>query len=205
MVINGAGSAGVAIGKHLMNLGVKDLIMVDRFGILCEGMEGLNPAHEEMSRRTNPRRITGTLADAMRGADVFIGVSAPGVVTREMVASMNTGACVFPMANPVPEIHPDEALGGGRGSCRQRPQRLQQPDQQRAGVPRHFPRRARCAAPSDINEAMKVAASYAIAGLVAEDELSADYIIPKAFDKRVGPAVAEAVAKAARETGAARI
>ena len=103
VVINGAGSAGVAIGKHLMNLGVKDLIMVDRFGILCEGMEGLNPAHEEMSRRTNPRRITGTLADAMRGADVFIGVSAPGVVTREMVASMNAGACVFPMANPVPE------------------------------------------------------------------------------------------------------
>ena len=104
VVINGAGSAGVAIGKHLMNLGVKDLIMVDRFGILCEGMEGLNPAHEEMSRRTNPRRITGTLADAMRGADVFIG---------------------------------------GRGGCRQRPQRLQKPDQQRAGVPRHFPRRAR--------------------------------------------------------------
>lgn len=103
VVINGAGSAGVAIGKHLMNLGVKDLIMVDRFGIICEGMEGLNPAHEEMSRKTNPRHITGTLADAMRGADVFIGVSAPGVVTREMVASMNEGACVFPMANPVPE------------------------------------------------------------------------------------------------------
>ena len=96
VVINGAGSAGVAIGKHLMNLGVKDLIMVDRFGIICEGMEGLNPAHEEMSRKTNPRHITGTLADAMRGADVFIGVSAPGVVTREMVASMNEGACVFP-------------------------------------------------------------------------------------------------------------
>ena len=100
MVINGAGSAGVAIGKHLLNLGVKDLIMVDRFGIICEGMEGLNPAHEEMSRKTNPRHITGTLADAMRGADVFIGVSAPGVVTREMVASMNEGAVRVPDGEP---------------------------------------------------------------------------------------------------------
>ncbi|MBQ2834257.1 MAG: NADP-dependent malic enzyme, partial [Clostridia bacterium] len=94
VVINGAGSAGVAIGRHLLNLGVKDLILVDRFGVICEGMEGLNPAHEEMSRVTNPRKLTGTLADAMRGADVFIGVSAPGVVTGEMVASMNEGACV---------------------------------------------------------------------------------------------------------------
>ena len=204
VVINGAGSAGVAIGKHLMNLGVKDLIMVDRFGILCEGMEGLNPAHEEMSRRTNPRRITGTLADAMRGADVFIGVSAPGVVTREMVASMNTGACVFPMANPVPEIHPDEALAAGAAVVGSGRSDYKNQINNVLAFPGIF-RGARDCRAKDINEAMKVAASYAIAGLVAEDELSADYIIPKAFDKRVGPAVAEAVAKAARETGAARI
>ena len=204
VVINGAGSAGVAIGKHLMNLGVKDLIMVDRFGILCEGMDGLNPAHEEMSRRTNPRRITGTLADAMRGADVFIGVSAPGVVTREMVASMNAGACVFPMANPVPEIHPDEALAAGAAVVGSGRSDYKNQINNVLAFPGIFRGALDCRA-KDINEAMKVAASYAIAGLVAEDELSADYIIPKAFDKRVGPAVAEAVAKAARETGAARI
>ena len=204
VVINGAGSAGVAIGKHLMNLGVKDLIMVDRFGILCEGMEGLNPAHEEMSRRTNPRRITGTLADAMRGADVFIGVSAPGVVTREMVASMNAGACVFPMANPVPEIHPDEALAAGAAVVGSGRSDYKNQINNVLAFPGIFRGALDCRA-KEINEAMKVAASYAIAGLVAEDELSADYIIPKAFDKRVGPAVAEAVAKAARETGAARI
>ena len=204
VVINGAGSAGVAIGKHLMNLGVKDLIMVDRFGIICEGMEGLNPAHEEMSRKTNPRHITGTLADAMRGADVFIGVSAPGVVTREMVASMNEGACVFPMANPVPEIHPDEALAAGAAVVGSGRSDYKNQINNVLAFPGIFRGALDCRA-KDINEAMKVAASYAIANLVADDELSADYIIPKAFDKRVGPAVAEAVAKAARETGVARI
>ena len=171
VVINGAGSAGVAIGKHLMNLGVKDLIMVDRFGILCEGMEGLNPAHEEMSRRTNPRRITGTLADAMR---------------------------------PVPEIHPDEALAAGAAVVGSGRSDYKNQINNVLAFPGIFRGALDCRA-KDINEAMKVAASYAIAGLVAEDELSADYIIPKAFDKRVGPAVAEAVAKAARETGVARI
>ena len=204
VVINGAGSAGVAIGKHLMNLGVKDLIMVDRFGIICEGMEGLNPAHEEMSCKTNPRHITGTLADAMRGADVFIGVSAPGVVTREMVASMNEGACVFPMANPVPEIHPDEALAAGAAVVGSGRSDYKNQINNVLAFPGIFRGALDCRA-KDINEAMKVAASYAIANLVADDELSADYIIPKAFDKRVGPAVAEAVAKAARETGVARI
>ena len=204
VVINGAGSAGVAIGKHLMNLGVKDLVMVDRFGIICEGMEGLNPAHEEMSRITNPRHITGALADAMRGADVFIGVSAPGVVSKEMVASMNPGACVFPMANPVPEIHPDEALaagavvvGSGRSDYKNQINNV-------LAFPGIFRGALDCRA-KDINEAMKVAASYAIAGLVSDEELSADYIIPKAFDRRVGAAVAAAVAKAAKETGVARI
>ena len=204
VVINGAGSAGVAIGKHLLNLGVKDLILVDRFGVICEGMEGLNPAHEEMSHVTNPRHVTGTLADAMRGADVFIGVSAPGVVTKDMVVSMAPGACVFPMANPVPEIHPDEALeagavvvGCGRSDYKNQINNV-------LAFPGIF-RGALDVRASDINEEMKMAASHAIAGLVSEEELSADYIIPKAFGKRVGPAVAEAVAKAARETGVARL
>ena len=204
VVINGAGSAGVAIGRHLLNLGVKDLILVDRFGVICEGMEGLNPAHEAMSHVTNPRKVTGTLADAMRGADVFIGVSAPGVVTKDMVASMAPGACVFPMANPVPEIHPDEALeagaavvGCGRSDYKNQINNV-------LAFPGIF-RGALDVRASDINEAMKMAASYAIAGLVSDEELSADYIIPKAFDRRVGPAVAEAVAKAARDTGVARI
>ncbi|MCI6374200.1 MAG: NADP-dependent malic enzyme [Clostridiales bacterium] len=204
VVINGAGSAGVAIGKHLLNLGVKDLILVDRFGIICEGMEGLNSAHEEMSRITNPRHVTGTLADAMRGADVFIGVSAPGVVTREMVASMNERACVFPMANPVPEIHPDEAqaagamvVGSGRSDYKNQINNV-------LAFPGIFRGALDCRA-SEINEAMKMAASRAIAALVSQEELSADYILPKAFDRRVGPAVAEAVAKAARESGVARV
>ncbi|MBQ2948558.1 MAG: NADP-dependent malic enzyme [Clostridia bacterium] len=204
VVINGAGSAGVAIGRHLLNLGVKDLILVDRFGVICEGMEGLNPAHEEMSRVTNPRKLTGTLADAMRGADVFIGVSAPGVVTGEMVASMNEGACVFPMANPVPEIFPAEAeeagaavVGSGRSDFKNQINNV-------LAFPGIF-RGALDVRASDINEEMKMAASYAIAGLVSDEELSADYIIPKAFDRRVGPAVAAAVAEAARKSGVARI
>ena len=204
VVINGAGSAGVAIGRHLLNLGVKDLILVDRFGVICEGMEGLNPAHEEMSRVTNPRKLTGTLADAMRGADVFIGVSAPGVVTGEMVASMNEGACVFPMANPVPEIFPAEAeeagaavVGSGRSDFKNQINNV-------LAFPGIF-RGALDVRASDINEEMKMAASYAIAGLVSDEELSAEYVIPKAFDRRVGPAVAAAVAEAARKSGVARI
>ena len=203
VVINGAGSAGVAIGKHLINLGVTDLILVDRFGVICEGMEGLNPAHEEMSHITNPRHVTGTLADAMRGADVFIGVSAPGVVSKEMVASMNEGACVFPMANPVPEIFPAEAeeagaavVGSGRSDYKNQINNV-------LAFPGIF-RGALDVRASDINEEMKMAASYAIAGLVSDEELCADYIMPKAFDKRVGPAVAAAVAEAARRSGVAR-
>ena len=204
VVINGAGSAGVAIGRHLLNLGVKDLILVDRCGVICEGMEGLNPAHEEMSRITNPRHVTGTLADAMRGADVFIGVSAPGVVTPEMVASMAEGACVFPMANPVPEIFPLEAekagaavVGSGRSDFKNQINNV-------LAFPGIF-RGALDVRASDINEEMKMAASYAIAALVSDEELCADYIMPKAFDKRVGPAVAAAVAEAARRSGVARI
>ncbi len=203
VVINGAGSAGVAIGKHLLHLGVRDLVMVDRFGILCEGMEGLNAAHEEMSRITNPRHITGDLAQAMRGADVFIGVSAPGVVTKEMVASMAEGACVFPMANPVPEIFPQEALEAGAAVVGSGRSDFANQINNVLAFPGIF-RGALDVRASDINEEMKMAASYAIASLVSEQELSADYIIPKAFDRRVGPAVAEAVAEAARRSGVAR-
>ena len=204
VVINGAGAAGCSIGRHLMDLGVKNLIMVDRFGIICEGMEGLNPAHEELSHVTNREHLRGTLADAMKGADVFIGVSAPGIVSKEMVASMAPGACVFPMANPVPEILPNLAreagaavVGTGRSDF---PNQINNV----LAFPGIF-RGALDVRARDINDAMKMAASHAIASLVSDEELSADYIMPKAFDKRVGKAVAAAVAKAARDSGVARI
>jgi len=204
VVINGAGSAGCAIGKHLLALGVTDLTMVDRFGIICEGMEGLNSAHEEISHITNPRHLQGTLADAMKDADVFIGVSAPGVVTPEMVKSMAKDACVFPMANPTPEIFPDEAKAAGAAvvGCG----RSDYPNQINnvLAFPGIF-RGALDVRASDINDEMQTAASYAIASLVSDEELSADYIIPKAFDPRVGKAVAAAVAEAARKSGVARI
>ncbi|MDO5436006.1 MAG: NADP-dependent malic enzyme [Clostridia bacterium] len=204
VVINGAGSAGTAIGKHLLNLGVRNLIMADRFGIICEGMPGLNASHEELSHLTNREHITGTLKDALKGADVFIGVSVPGTVTEEMIASMAPGACVFPMANPTPEILPEAAkhagaavVGTGRSDY---PNQINNV----LAFPGIF-RGALDVRASQINEDMKMAASYAIAGLVRPEELSEDYIIPKAFDKRVGSAVAEAVARAARESGAAGI
>ena len=204
VVINGAGAAGCSIGRHLMDLGVKHLTMVDRFGIICEGMEGLNPAHEELSKVTNREHLMGNLADAMKGADVFIGVSAPGIVSKEMVASMAPGACVFPMANPVPEILPNLAkeagaavVGTGRSDF---PNQINNV----LAFPGIF-RGALDVRATEINDAMKMAASHAIASLVSDEELNADYIMPKAFDKRVGKTVAEAVAKAARESGVARL
>ena len=204
VVINGAGSAGVAIGKHLMNLGVKDLIMVDRFGILCEGMEGLNPAHEEMSRRTNPRRITGTLADAVKGADVFFGMSAPQVLTAEMVSTMAKDPMVFAMANPVPEIWPEDAKKGGAAVVGTG--RSDYPNQINnvLAFPGIF-RGALDVRASDINEEMKLAAAKAIASCVSDEELTAEYIMPMAFDKKVIRTVADAVAQAARDSGVARI
>ena len=204
VVINGAGAAGISIGKHIMKLGVKHLTMVDRFGIICEGMEGLNSAHEEISKVTNREHLRGALADAMKGADVFIGVSAPGIVSKEMVASMAPGACVFPMANPVPEIFPDLAkeagaavVGTGRSDY---PNQINNV----LAFPGIF-RGALDVRARDINDAMKMAASQAIASLVSDEELSPEYIMPKAFDKRVGKAVAAAVAQAARESGVARL
>ncbi len=204
LVINGAGSAGTAIANHLMRLGVKNVIMCDRFGIICEGDESLSDAHKELSLKTNREKITGTLADAMKGADVFIGVSAPGIVTEEMVKSMAEKPIVFPMANPVPEIMPDKALSAGAfitGTGRSDfPNQINNV----LAFPGIF-RGALDVRATDINEEMKVAASYAIAGLVSDDELKTDYILPKAFDERVGKTVATAVAGAARKSGVSRI
>ncbi|MBO5109895.1 MAG: NADP-dependent malic enzyme [Clostridia bacterium] len=204
VVINGAGSAGIAIGKHLLNLGVKNLTMVDRFGILCEGDESLNEAHKEMAALTNRGRKVGTLADAMVGADVFIGVSAPGVVTPEMVKSMAPDAIVFPMANPTPEIMPELAkaagarvVGTGRSDF---PNQINNV----LAFPGIFRGALDCRA-SCINEEMKVATSYALASLIPDEELNEENIIPLALDKRVSRVVADAVIKAARATGVARI
>lgn len=202
-VINGAGSAGTAIAKHLMNLGLKHLVMVDRFGIISRDDETLSPAHKEISHMTNEDCMHGTLADAMNGADVFIGVSAPGIVSKEMVSSMNSSAIVFPMANPTPEIMPDLAkeagaavVGTGRSDfCNQINNVLAFPGIFRGALDC----RASC-----INEEMKVATSYALASLIPDSELSCDNIIPNALDKRVAAAVAKAVVDAAIETGVAK-
>ena len=204
VVINGAGAAGIAIGKQLLRLGVQHLTMVDRFGIICEGMENLNPAHEEISRVTNREHLRGELKDAVRGADVFIGVSAPGVLTGEMVSTMADNACVFPMANPTPEIFPEEALSAGAAVVGTG--RSDYPNQINnvLAFPGIF-RGALDVRAKDINDEMKMAASRAIASLVSDEELSRDYILPKAFDKRVGAAVAAAVAQAAKESGVARV
>ncbi len=204
VVINGAGSAGTAIGMHLLKLGVTDLTMVDRFGIICEGDETLSEAHAELAKITNKNHIRGTLADAMAGADVFIGVSAPGIVSREMVASMAKDSIVFPMANPTPEIMPDEAKAGGAAIVGTG--RSDYPNQINnvLAFPGIF-RGALDVRASDINDDMKMAASYAIAGLVSDAELNADYILPQAFDERIGRTVAAAVAEAARKSGVARI
>lgn len=203
VVINGAGSAGTAIANHLLNLGVKNLILCDKFGIICEGMDGLSEAHAEMSRRTNPEKLVGTLADALRGADVFVGVSAPNIVSEENIRSMAEGAIVFPMANPVPEIMPDLAIKAGAAVVGTGRSDFPNQINNVLAFPGIF-RGALDVRASDINEEMKMATSYAIAGLVSDEELSAEYIIPKAFDPRVGKAVAAAVAEAARKSGVAR-
>ncbi len=203
-VINGAGSAGIAIGRHLMNLGLNNLVMVDRLGIVEESEIWLNPAQAEMARVTNRGHMRGTLAEAMQGADVFIGVSAPGAVSREMVASMARDPIVFPMANPTPEIMPDDAkaagariVGTGRSDY---PNQINNV----LAFPGIFRGALDCRA-TVINEEMKVATSYAIAALIGDEELDEAYIIPSALDRRVAVAVAEAVKRAAHETGVNRI
>lgn len=203
-VINGSGSAGIAIAKHLLNLGLKNLTMVDRAGIICEGMDGLNPEQQYMSTITNRSKKTGTLADAMKGADLFIGVSAPNIVNEEMVKSMADEPIIFAMANPTPEIMPDVAkkagariVGTGRSDF---PNQINNV----LAFPGIFRGALDCRA-NEINEEMKAAASYAIASLVSDDELNDEYILPKAFDRRVGKAVAEAVMEAARKSGVAKL
>ena len=204
VVINGAGAAGCAIGRHLLNIGIKHLTMVDRFGILCEGDEGLNPAHADIATLTNREKKHGTLADAMVGADVFIGVSAPGIVSEDMVRSMAPDAIVFPMANPTPEIMPDKALAAGARVVGTGRSDFPNQINNVLAFPGLFRGALDCRA-STINEEMKVAASFALASLIPEDELREDNILISALDKSVAPVVAEAVKKAAHETGVSRI
>lgn len=203
VVVNGAGSAGIAITKHLLNLGVKNVTMVDRFGIICEGMEELNSEQAYMATITNKEHMKGTLADAMKGADMLLGVSAPNIVTKEMVASMAEKPIVFAMANPTPEIMPDLAkeagaavVGTGRSDF---PNQINNV----LAFPGIFRGALDCRA-KEINEEMKIAASYAIAGLVSDEDLSSEYILPNALDKRIGKAVAQAVTEAAKKSGAAK-
>jgi len=204
VVVNGAGSAGVAITKLLLTYGFPNVIMCDKVGIVSRDTEGLNWMQQKMTEVTNLKNETGTLADAMKGADIFVGVSAPGIVSPEMVASMNQDAILFAMANPVPEIMPDVAkaagarvVGTGRSDF---------PNQVNNVL--CFPglfKGALSVRARDINDQMKLAAAYAIADLITDDDRSEENIIPGAFDPRVAEAVANAVAKAARETGVARL
>lgn len=203
IVINGAGSAGIAIAKHLLNLGVKNIIMVDRFGIICEDMKELNQAQIKISMVTNKSRLRGDLAVALKGADVFIGVSAPNVVDGNMIKSMASDAIVFAMANPVPEIMPDEAraagariIGTGRSDF---PNQINNV----LAFPGIFRGALDCCAKT-INDEMKVAASRAIASLVTDEELNEEYILPIALDKRIGKVVANAVVQSAIATNVAR-
>ena len=204
VVISGAGAAAISVCKLLLSAGVRDVTLCDRQGAIYAGRGGLNWIKEEMAAVTNLCRQSGSLADVLVGADVLIGVSRPGMVTREMVQTMNRDAIIFACANPTPEIFPDEAKAGGAAVVSTG--RSDYPNQINnvlafPGIFRGaFDVRAR-----DINEEMKMAAAQALAGLISEEELCADYIIPKAFDPRVGPAVAAAVAQAARDSGVARI
>ena len=204
VVVNGAGSAGIAITKLLLTYGFKNVTMCDINGIISKQSETLTSEQRKMAEVTNPEQKTGKLADALKGADVFVGVSAPNIVSQEMVASMNKDAIIFAMANPVPEIMPDKAkeagaavVGTGRSDY---PNQINNV----LAFPGVF-RGALDVRASDINDEMKLAAAHAIAGLISDEERSPEYIIPSPFDKRVVKAVAEAVAKAARETGVARI
>ena len=205
VVTSGAGAAATAITKLLLSWGIRDVTMCDRSGAIYEGRpDHMNPAKEEMAKLTNREKRSGSLADMLVGADVFIGVSAPGTVTADMVKTMNRDAIIFACANPTPEIFPDEAkAGGARVISTGRSDFPNQINNVLAfpGVFRGaFDVRAR-----DINEPMKIAAAYALAGLISDDELSEDYIIPAPFDPRVKDAVATAVAAAARESGVARL
>jgi len=205
VAMNGAGAAAIAIAKILISAGVKDIILCDRTGLIYKGREnGMNAIKEEMAEITNPRMIKGNLEDSMKGADVFIGVSAPGAVTQDMVKSMAKDPVIFACANPTPEIFPDEAKEAGAAVISTGRSDFPNQINNVLAFPGIF-RGTFDVRASEINDEMKIAAAEALAGLISEDELSADYIIPKAFDPRVGPAVAAAVAEAARKSGVARI
>ena len=203
-VINGSGAAGVAIAKLLMTLGLKDVILCDRTGAIYEGRDNLNPSKEEIAKVTNRGMVKGGLKEAIVGTDIFIGVSAPGIVSQDMVRSMNPNPIVLPMANPTPEIMPDLAkeagaaiVGTGRSDF---PNQINNV----LAFPGIF-RGTLDVRASDITENMKIAAAYAIASLVSDEELNPDYILPHAFDERIKDTVAAAVAEAARKDGVARI
>ena len=204
VVVNGAGAAATAITKLLISRGLKNVILCDRKGAIYDGRDGLNPAKEEMAKITNPEKKAGSLKDVIVGADVFIGVSAPGVLTADMVATMAKDPIVFACANPVPEILPDEAKKAGVAVMATG--RSDYPNQVNnvLAFPGIF-RGALDVRASDINDEMKIAAANAIAGIVSAEELNPEYILPDAFDPRVGKAVAAAVAQAARDSGVARI
>ena len=204
IVVSGAGAAAISITKLLLSAGAKDITLCDRKGAIYEGREGLNWIKEEMALVTNPAKKAGTLADMLVGADVFIGVSAPGMVTTDMVKTMNRDAIIFACANPTPEIFPEDAKAGGAAVVSTG--RSDYPNQINnvLAFPGIF-RGALDARASDINDEMKIAAAHALAELISDEELNAEYIIPAAFDPRVKTAVAEAVKKAAYESGVARI
>ena len=201
---SGAGAAAISIVKLLLSAGFQNVTMCDRKGAIYKGRDGLNWIKEEMAEVTNLDRKSGSLADMLVGADVFIGVSAPGTVTTEMVRTMNKDAIIFACANPTPEIFPEDAKAGGAAVISTGRSDFPNQINNVLAFPGIF-RGAFDVRASDINEEMKMAAAKALAELISDDELSAEYIIPKAFDKRVGPAVAKAVAEAARKSGVARM
>ena len=204
IVTSGAGAAGIAIIKLLMSMGLKNVIMTDRTGAIYKGREGLNPIKQEMAEITHLNCEKGTLADVIKGADVFIGVSAPGTLTKEMVQTMAKDPIIFACANPTPEIFPDEAKAGGAAVVSTGRSDFPNQVNNVLAFPGIF-RGALDVRASDINDKMKVAAAYALAGLVSDDELNSEYILPAAFDPRVKDAVAKAVAQAAIDSGVARI
>lgn len=204
IVTSGAGAAAISIVKLLLSAGFRNIIMCDRKGAIYKGREGLNWIKEEMAQVTNLEKREGTLAEMLVGADIFIGVSGPGIVNTEMVKTMNRDAIIFACANPTPEIFPDEARAGGASVIATGRSDFPNQINNVLAFPGIF-RGTFDVRASDINEEMKMAAAKALAGLISDEELKADYIIPKAFDKRVGPAVATAVAEAARRSGVARL
>jgi malate dehydrogenase (oxaloacetate-decarboxylating) len=204
VVVAGAGAAGVAVTKLLMSMGLRNVILCDSKGAIYEGRDGLNPFKQDMAKISNREMKKGSLVDVIAGSDIFIGVSAPGIVTEEMVKSMNPDPIIFAMSNPTPEIMPDLAIKAGASVVGTGRSDFANQINNVLAFPGIF-RGALDVRASDINDEMKIAAAYAIAGLVSDDERSAEYVIPAPFDPRVGEAVANAVAKAARDSGVARI